>query len=410
MQKTYKSKQMQTSSSDTWTHVGSHAQTSSADTWTHVGSRAQKPFSKEQQKHAPKKYQQKNIDDIMMNSSGNINLIEKKCLAHIKTLGKEDKAKAIETIISYSLHEICDTTHEFGKLIYDELSVNSSFGSIKERDGYNLFVWAIWVRYDGTSRYIAGIPRTNLDIIAMVKALLNLNVNPFRINAKKESIIGTMNMCIENGRITPETHDMIYGIILGNDFDANFYFKCIKPFIPELFRSENTFEKSIVQWAITQPSLYQMVIDTMFMIDIDRVGLTDISRKDASIEYFLIFSKLVELIQSGVYHADIAKYFKTNPIDKTALIESIAYTYMVKIYNIYPTIYEYDVSDGYAGSKEGICFKHLETLGAFLWDITQYFNFDINMMNNFDIKVMVGYGIRGLKLKKKNMRWKNLIK
>ncbi len=387
--------------------------------WTHVGHRRSNKSSNYRgpvkdtgySRQRPKEVSQKTkffnatikIDEIMATSNGNLAIIEQKCWDIINALpGKEEKAKAIETVVSYSLHEIISIDHKIGQLIHSDLSVSSGFGSIKERDGYNLFVWAVWTRY-GEKRSIANLPRTNEDVLKTVDILLSLNINPFRINTQKESIVGTMDVCLKNGKITQNTYDEIYQKIFGTVVNTEFYNKSIAGYIPEIFQDDISFEKSLILWGLCQDELDQKLLDSMFKMDIDRVGLADISRKNADIEYFPVFFKLIEFIQTGKVHNDLLKYFKTSPLNKKGLITKIASFYMDKLFEVYPTIYEHSISDGYSGKKDGLCFKYYESFGSFVFDVAKYLEFNDEVLSHFDIKVQIGYGIRGLKKEKKNI-------
>jgi hypothetical protein len=397
-----------------WTHVSHNRtkQTSNTrgpakDTSNTRGPAKDTGYSRQRPKEVSQKTKFYNattkIDEIMATSNGNITIIEQKCWDIINALpGKEEKAKAIETVVSYSLHELITADRKIGQLIHTDLSVSSGFGSIKERDGYNLFVWAVWTRY-GEKRSIANLFRTNEDVLKTVDILLSLNISPFRINAKKESIVGTMDVCLKDGKITQTTYDEMYQKIFGTVIDTEFYSKCITCYIPEMFQDDISFEKSLVLWGLCQDNLDNQLIETMFKMDIDRVGLADISRKSADIEYFPVFFKLIEFIKTGKVHNDLTKYFKTSPLNKQELITKIASYYMDKLFETYPTIYEHSISDGYAGKKDGICFKYYESFGSFVWDISKYLEFNDEVLSHFDIKVQIGYGIRGMKKDKKNI-------
>ncbi len=406
-----RTKPQEKSADGEWTHVSYHRsskpqQKRSDGEWT------QRPKPQQNRSTGPKEFSQKRkffnaaakIDEIMATSDGNLKTIENEFWDIIQVLpSKEEKAKALEIIVAYSLHELITPESRIGSLIHNELSVSSALGSIKERDGYNLFAWGVWPRY-GDKRQMANIVRTNDDVIKTVNALLTLNISPFRINgAKKESIVGTLNACLKDKKITQDTYDKIYQNIFGSVFNPEFYFRSIQGYIPELFQDDISYEKSLVLWGLCQSELDSKLLDTMFKMDIDRVGLADISRKTADIEYFPVIFKLIEFINSGKVNADFDKYFKANPINKESLIMKIVSYYMDKLYETYPTIYEHNISSGYNSSQEGLCFKYFESFGAFVWDIAKYLDSDDDILEPFNIKVKLGYGIRGLKKNKSNV-------
>ena len=352
------------------------------------------------------------IDKIMQTSSGNITAIENDCKTVFEEAQtKEEKAKTIEAIVSYSLHELISKDSFFGKLIASDMSINSKIGSIKERDGYDVFTWAIWTRIND-KYFIRNIERNNSDIIKTVESLLQLNVSPFHINNKKESFVGTMNACMPK-RITQETYNTIYNKIFVDNVNIDLLIECCKHNLPEIFREGNTFTKSIVQWGLSIPTIFDSIIKEAFTHDLDYAGMGDIDRKNCEIVYHQVyFPKLIELCNSES-HLDLNKYFKENPMNKKQIINKIADYYMQSMFNSYESIYEHDINFGSAGEKrDGICFKKLETFGAFLWEIKQISNpiyFDQDAFNKMDIKVHVGYGIHGLNCKKDNIQFlKNL--
>ncbi len=386
----------------------------SNDGWTSVSSNNNNRNTKQEFKPQNKEYELKKkffqvtsrIDDIMSTNTGTVNDIENKCIAYFNTLrSKEEKAKAIETIVSYSLHEIINETSFFGKIISSDLSTKSnSIGLIKEKDGYDIFTWAIWTRY-GDKRSIANIPRDNSDIIKMVNALLALEVSPFHVNTKKESLIKTMNSCLGNGKITQDTYDEIYEILL-KQTNSNFIFKCLSNNIFDINREGILFEKSLVTWGLTLPDVREKIIDMMFRFDIDQVSLSEINRKTGEMSYEIMYHKMINILRSKSYHSDFTKYFAENPINNDEIIRIMTSRYLDNIFNLYPKIYEFDVTAGYSGCNgEGKCFKHLETLGALIWDMSKYTDFDINMLNDMHLKVQIGFGLHGLNANNSNIEY-----
>jgi uncharacterized protein Veg len=397
---------------DGWTHVSGKSNSRSNGT---VGGKSgnykggqhsqSNGYSKDEKAQKTKLfYATKKIDDIMSTSNGNISDIESHCIQAFNSVSsKEEKAKIVETVVSYSLHELLDESKFFGKIISTDMSVHASLGSIKERDGYDVFTWAVWTRY-GDKRSINNLTRDSNDIIKTVQQLLSLKVTPFHINTKSESIIHTLDSCVKNGKITTETRDAIYSIVLETNTDASFIYECIRASIFDIYREGVNFNKSLVSWALQNSEVFDKIINMSFNHDMDRVGLADIQRSTADIEYFTNFKKLIELVNSDVYHNDFAKFFSNHPVDKTAMVGKIAKIYMDKIFETYPKIYEYNVSDGYGSTeKEGICFKNMESLGAFIWDVSQYIDIDESCLEEFGAKVKIGYGIRGLKTNKSNI-------
>jgi uncharacterized protein Veg len=164
------------------------------------------------------------------------------------------------------------------------------------------------------------------------------------------------------------------------------------------------FNKSLVSWALQNGEVFDKIIKMSFNHDMDRVGLADVQRPTADIEYFTNFKKLIELINCDEHHNDFAKFFAKHPVNKAVMVGKIAEFYMDKIFETFPKIYEYNVSDGYgSGEKEGICFKNMESLGAFIWDVSQYIDIDESCIEELGAKVKIGYGIRGLKTNKSNI-------
>ena len=394
-----------TATDDGWTSVPGKSTHPRYNNGGYKGSKPDASYGKDDKSQKTKFFfATKKIDDIMSTSNGNIDDIESRCIhAFNSVTTKEEKAKIIETIVSYSLHEFLDKDKFFGKIISSDMSVNASFGSIKERDGYDVFTWAIWVRY-GDKRSISNLSRDNSDVIKTVEKLINLKVTPYHTNSKSESIIHTLESCVKNGKITSETSDKIYSIILESIDDAEFIYTCIRSQLHDILRDGVHFNKTLIKWGLQNPAVFDKIISSAFSNDIDKVGLASVSRADGSIEYFTLFDKLVELINSDENHKDFGKYFASKSVDKTTLISKMAETYMDKIFETYPTIYEYNVSDGYGTSKEGLCFKYLESLGAFIWDISQFLDFDESLLSDLEDKVKIGYGIKGLKKNKSNIK------
>ena len=346
------------------------------------------------------------IDKIMQTAS-DLAEIEKQCQSVFESApSKEEKAKAIEAIVSYSLHELIAKNSYFGKIIASEMSINCKLGSIKERDGYDVFTWAIWTRIND-KYFIRNVTRNNSDIIQTVNTLLQLNVSPFHINSKKESFVGTMNACVPK-RITKESYNAIYNMIFVENVNSKLLIECCKYNLQEIFREETTFSKSIVQWGLTIPQICDEILKEAFEHDLNYAGSGDVDRKNCEIVYHQVyFPKLIELCKSEP-HQDLKKYFAENPINKQAIINKIADYYMQNMFKSYESIYEHDISFGNAGeNRSGVCFKKLETFGAFMWEISQFSNpiyFDQSAFNSMNIKVKLGFGIHGLNIKKANIQ------
>lgn len=374
----------------------------------HGGNHGKKVVSKEQEMITKFYKIYEKVDNIMKSSSGDLSEIEKQCQMVFESApSKEEKAKTIEAIVSYSLHEIIAKDSYFGKIIASEMSINCKLGSIKERDGYDVFTWAIWTRIND-KYFIRNLSRDNDDIIQTVHTLLQLNVSPFHMNSKKESFVGTMNACIPK-RITQQTYDTIYNMIFVENVNPNLLIECCKYNLQEIFREGTTFSKSIVQWGLTIPQICEEILKEAFTHDLNYAGLGDVDRKNCEIVYHQVyFPKLIELCNSEP-HQDLKKFFAENSVNKQEIVQKIADYYMQNMFKSYESIYEHDISFGSSGeNRPGVCFKKLETFGAFMWEISQLSNpiyFDQATFNSMNVKVKLGYGIHGLNIKRANIQF-----
>jgi hypothetical protein len=329
------------------------------------------------------------VKKILLNSGGDLSVIEDKLNVYYQTLTKsEEKAKLIGILVENSIHELFCPGSYFGNIIASEMSIASSLSKIKERDGYNLFTWAVWIPWNKDP--IPGIDRTQDDIIASVSALMAHRVNPFRINQKHESFFDTALLCVDKKKLTIDTYNTIYQMILYNPFDIDMCNFCIKHDFIDILNPEMKFTKGLVQWGLTvNEEICDVLLTEAFNMDKNRVGGEKLLFQTTDFQYVSVFDALMQLIRATP-HKNFIRFFDENPIDVDGLTNKIATFYMENIMKEYATAYQYEdkVQDGWL-------FKNLENLGAFIWDISQYTVFP--EISDFSTKIKIGYGVRGLK-------------
>jgi hypothetical protein len=329
---------------------------------------------------------------ILQTSGGDISLIGSKSMDYYRTLSKpEEKAKLIGVLVENSLHELFCPGTFFGNIIASEMSITSSLSGLKERDGYNLFTWAVWIPWN--KEPIAGLKREEDDIISSVSALMAHRVNPFRINQKHETFFDTAELCVSKKKFSAETYDAIYQMMMHNPVDIDLYMSSLKHFVPDILNPEMKFSKGYLQWClISNEELSNALIAEVFEMDKYRVGETKVSFQTTDFQYVIAFDALMKLVRAPP-HKNFEQYFHENPINVDALTNKIASYYMDNILKLLPTAYQLVDSP----KEDGWLFKNLENLGAYIWDVSRYTELPDGVYNDFLTKVKVGYCVRGLK-------------
>ena len=322
---------------------------------------------------------------ILQTSGGDLTIISTKLIDYYYTLSKsEEKAKFIGVLVENSLHELFCPDTFFGNIISNEMSITSSLNGLKERDGYNLYSWVVWISWN--------LVRTEYDIISSIASLIANRVNPFRINQKHESIFDTAAMCVKRNKFSMETYNMIYKMLLYNPIDTDLYLSSLKHSFPDILNPEMKFTKGYLQWCLTvNDELCDAVIAEAFETDKFRLGESKVSFQTTDFQYVTAFNALMLLIRSAP-HKNFEQFFYDHPIDVNGLTYKIASYYMTNIMKLHHTAYQLldEVMDGWA-------FKNIENLGAFVWDLSHYIDISPDDFAKFSNKIKVGYGVRGLK-------------
>ena len=331
------------------------------------------------------------MKSIFQTSSGDLSIIGSKAMDYYRTLTKsEEKAKVIGVLVENSLHELFCPGTFFGDIISSEMSITSSLSGLKERDGYNLFTWAVWIPWN--KEPIAGLSRNEDDIISSVSALMAHRVNPFKINQKHESIFDTAALCADKKKFSGETYDAIYQMLLYNPLDIDLYMSSLKHNFPDILNPEMKFSKGYLQWCLSvNDELCSAVIKEAFETDKIRLGETKVSFQTTEFQYVTAFDALMQLVRTAP-HKNFEQFFHDHPIDVDGLTSKIASYYLSNILELHHTAYQLlDVA------KEGWSFKNVENLGAFVWDLSRYIEIAPADFSKFSTKIKVGYGVRGLK-------------
>lgn len=332
------------------------------------------------------------LKKLLQTSGGNLSIFEPKVVSYYQTLTKPDeKAKVISILVENSLHELFAPGTFFGNIIASDMSISSTMSGLKERDGYNLFTWAIWIQWNKDP--VPGLVRTEEDIISTVAALMAHRVNPFRINQKHETFFDTAELCVSKKKFSSETYNAIYQMVLYNPTDIDMYIACLKHYFPDILCGEMKFSLGLLQWGLlASDEIRDALIAEAFEMDKYRVGCEKLIFHSTDFQYVTAFDAMLKLIHMSP-HKNFEQYFKDHPIDIDGLTSKIASYYMTNILKEHRTAYQLiDIP-----KEDGWCFKNLENLGAFIWDVSQYIELPRKIINEFATKIKIGFGVRGLK-------------
>ncbi len=381
------------SASTTTTNSGM-GRTTETDGWSHVGkTRADKPQQRNSnyggnsaaggagyaprpasdRPYKPNLFKTTKIVDDIMETSGDLRVIERRLTEYIKSRpSKEEKAKVLETVISYSLHELLDC--EFIRELVEQMSVNSAlYGNQKDvvvKDGYDVFHWAVWPRF--VKRPITNIPRKEDDVITTVGRLIAMGLSPFRVNVKEESIFMSMQVAVEKKLLSPATASIISTMILGID-DTELIMKLLRGSFAVIFtESEKAkFEKSVLLWGVTRPGMFEILANYFFDLDVQYCSSVEIDRPNAKLYMTANCIKFLELMKSGSGNTDLASYFAKNPITG-AMVTTMASSIINKFFGVIDRIEECSIDGVYDPTSTRILYKSLHAFGGIVGELSKY--------------------------------------
>lgn len=342
---------------------------------------------------------------IISKSSNNFKLIESALIELYNSLTENsDKCSLIELILSYSLHELVQSKELFfGKIIYDNFSVynEDNLDKLKLKDGYTLFAYSVWISFDKDNN----ISRTQTDIISTVYAMLNLDVNPFKLGKKKkETIFGTMDICIEKSKITSSTYSSICELIFTKKYNSELFFgKYLNQILSTSVNFDTKFMHNVLIFGLLNDSNRDL-FKSLYNYDINSLGLLMLNTKTGTIvDKNLYFTNVLKVMKSFDFNQSGFKNFFSNTKDMKRnfhlLKVSLANFYIESVIsdNSANKFAQHDISNGSSFTSDGKhYFKFLEIIGFFIDEVSAILDsnsFDELCLSKFDIKVQIGYGI-----------------
>lgn len=376
---TMKSGMGRTTETDGWSHVGNtradkpQQRNSNYGGNSAAGGAGYAPRPAGDRQYKPNLFKTTKIVDDIMETSGDIKVIERRLTEYIKSRpSKEEKAKVLETVISYSLHELLDC--EFIRELVEQMSVNSAlYGNQKDvvvKDGYDVFHWAVWPRF--VKRPITNISRKEDDVITTVGRLIAMGLSPFRVNVKEESIFMSMQVAVEKRLISPATASIISAMILGID-DTELIMKLLRGSFAVIFtESEKAkFEKSVLLWGVTRPGMFDILANYFFDLDIQYCSSVEIDRPNAKLYMTANCIKFLELMKSGSGNTDLASYFAKNPIT-SAMVSAMAASIINKFFGVIDRIEECNIDGVYDPTSTKILYKTRHAFGGIVGELSKY--------------------------------------
>ncbi len=364
---------------DGWSHVGSNRRdkpqysNSNSNGNRANGGAGYAPRPNTDRPYKPNLFKTTKIVDDIMETSGSLTVIERRLTEYIKSRpSKEEKAKVLETVISYSLYELLDC--EFIRELVEQMSVNSSlYGNQKDvvvKDGYDVFHWAVWPRF--VKRPITNISRKEDDVITTVGRLIAMGLSPFRVNVKEESIFMSMQVAVEKKLLSPATASIISTMILGID-DTELIMKLLRGSFAVIFtESEKAkFEKSVLLWGVTRPGMFETLANYFFDLDVQYCSSVEIDRPNAKLYMTANCIKFLELMKTGSGNTDLASYFAKNPITG-AMVSAMASSIITKFFAVIDRIEECNIDGVYDPTSTRILFKSLHAFGGIVGELSKY--------------------------------------
>lgn len=382
---------------DGWTHIGSSHREKPAHKTSAIGGAgyAHRPAS--DKPHKPNFFKVTKIVDDIMSTSGDLKTIERRLTEYIKSRpAQEEKAKILESLMSYALHELIDC--DFISDLIEQMSVHCTTSPLKKdvcaKDGYDVFNWAVWPRYGKNP--ILNIPRSDSDIITTVRKLIVRGLSPFKVNVKGESIFVTMSVAIHKGLIKPETARIISTMIL-NISDTDFIMKILRPNFATIFSSADKaqIEKAVILWGITRPGVMEEMATNFFERDLDYCSSVEINRPDASLYMTANTVSFLKIMQEGPKTDDFAEYFATNKIT-SKMISDFASSIINKFFGVIHRIQECTIDGVYDPTSDKILYKTLHSFGGIIGELSKFvpgFTLSPEQLGKMCTKMKIGYAM-----------------
>jgi len=244
------------------------------------------------------------------------------CNLELSKLSSAPASKFLETMISWSLHEIFKM---------DE-SLLSKLRTAHESDGYKIIHWAVWPRYKTHPAELDEFPRfrrSEGDILETIKICLSVGSSPLDSNDKKdqygniirkESAIGSLIASYNKGYMSTSTFGSAYNLLtvlpdeamwpictqvvnlLSDDTDKNLRFGPIISWM--VHSSTEVFCRALVKG----------------LIELNK-GARDMYGFYKKVhDNILLIHKLIKLGPSTEKNSDYAHYFTLNKIESDTLI------------------------------------------------------------------------------------------
>lgn len=343
---------------------------------------------------------------IISKANNNLKQIETSLIELFNRLtDNTDKCSLIELLLSYSLHELIQSKDSFfGKVIFENFSVyhEDNLDKLKLKDGYTLLAYSVWIATDKDKN----ITRNQSDIISTVAAILNLDVNPFKLGKKKkETIFDTMDLLLSKSKITSSTYSSVCNLIFKKNYNSELFFgKYLNFFLATNNNLDTKFMQNVLVFGLMNDSNKDL-FRSLYNYDINSLGLLVLDTKTGKIhDKNLYFTNVLKVIKAFDFNQSGFKGFFTNDKDTKRqfhmLKVSLAKYYLDSLVsdNSIGKFVQHDISNGsnFASNSDKNHFKFLEIIGFLIDEVSSVFNlgeFDESCLNLFDIKVQIGYGI-----------------
>jgi hypothetical protein len=283
----------------------------------------------------------------------------------------------------------------FGDQVKTAFGVTSgAFGVAAARDGYNMFSLAVWPKWTKTP--ITGLRRTETDVFATVEVLLMLGLNPFTIASKKhETVFDTLKVSAEAGKITGEARTAIEKLIL-EDFvgaDVELYARSIDVMYITERRTDN-FGHALWRWALNQPALCATLATRVASEDI--FSISGHQPRGRSLEYFSKFDALKAIVSNdALTHSNFERAMTARPVDKSAVMATLARVYMDTIADIASRVIEQVPGETVPVGK--VAFASLSILGSFVFDVAAVLpgGMPLAVYNTLPLASRISFAARG---------------
>ncbi len=372
-----------------------------------------KTYTNNTNKHHKYKYEKlsRSVKDsftyIISKSSNDLKSIESSLIElYNKMSDNVDKCSLIELILSYSLHELVQSKDSFfGKIIFDNFSVynEDNLDKLKLKDGYTLFAYSVWIATDKDKN----ISRSQSDIISTVIAILNLDVNPFKLGKKKkETIFDTMDVCLSKNKITNSSYNSICELIFTKKYNSELFFgKYLNQFLSTNTSIDTKFMHNVLIFGLLNDfNSNKDLFKSLYNSDINSLGLLSLNIKTGIItDKNLYFTNILKIIKLFDFNQSGFKNFFKNSKDMKRefhlLKVSLANYYIESMIsdNSSGKFIQYDISNGskFSSNSGNYYFNFLEIIGFLIDEVSTILdtNFDEACLNKFDIKIQIGYGI-----------------